>query len=580
MSTAAINSALSSIFAIQKQMNLASANIANADVEGYTSKSVKVTTTVSGGTGTGVTTSVATSSVDSYLLKDIAAAISNAGDADTANSYYDALQRLFGSVSTGDDTGSDLSSLLSNLSDAVNNLAGTPDSSAYKEAVVTALDDVAAELRSTSAGIQDLRTQADEEISEKVDEVNTALDQIAALNVQIRTAKAAGESTADLEDQRMTALQTVASDIDVNYFVDQYGNMQIYTAGNQILVDSSSARHLSHTASTLSSSLTYEGGGIDGITLNGVDITDQISTGSIAALIEQRDTVLTNAQSELDNLAATLGTTVNAIFNSGTASPPSSSLTGTADVSASDAVTVESGTTIRVAITDSDGNLVSSTDLDLSSATTVADVAAALSTVSGVTASVVDGHLSVSVADDQGIALQTVSGSVDGTDISSAFGLNDVLTDSSSAATIAIRSDLLTSPDSLASGTLSSTLTVGDTAVGASDATVAEALSDALTGKTSFSAAGWLGSSNTTFTSYAASIISSVATRADAASDAATNLDATLSTLQSQFSDQSGVNVDNETAKLAELQNAYAASAQILSVLQSMFDSLMNAVQG
>jgi flagellar hook-associated protein 1 FlgK len=580
MTTAAINSALSSIFAIQKQMNLASANIANADVEGYTSKSVKVTTTVSGGTASGVATSAASSTVDRYLLKDIAAALSSASEADTSNSYYDALQQLFGSVSSDDGTGNDLSSLLSNLSDAVSNLAGTPDSESYKESVVTALDDIASALRTTSASVQDLRTQADQEISDTVDEVNNALDQIAALNVQIRTAQASGQSTADLEDQRMTALQTVAGDIDVNYFVDQYGNMQIYTAGNQILLDRSGARHLEHTASSLSDSVTYANGGIDGITLGGVDITNAITTGSLAALIEQRDSVLPNVQSELDNLAQSLAGTLNGIFNTGTASPPASELEGTAAVDATTGVTVASGTTIRVAVTDSDGQAVSVTDLDLSAAATVGDIAAAFSTISGVTASVTDGHLQVSVSGNQGIALSTLGGSIDGADLSSYFGLNDVLTDGDSAATIAVRADLLTTPASLATGTLSSSVAVGDTAVGASDATVADALSDALTGKTSFSAAGWLGSSKQTFTDYAANIISSVATRAETASDNATSLDSTLTTLQSRFSDQSGVSVDNETAKLAELQNAYSASAQIISTVQSMFDSLLDAVQG
>jgi flagellar hook-associated protein 1 FlgK len=581
MTTAAINSALSSIFAIQKQMNLASANIANADVDGYTAKSVKLNTTVSGGIASGVATSAASSTVDRYLLKDIAAAVSSASEADTADTYYEALQQLLGSVSSDDaGSGSDLSSLLSNLTDAASDLAGTPDSESYKAAFVAALDDVAAALRRTSAEVQELRSQADQEIAETVDEVNAALDQIAALNLQIRSAQASGESTADLEDQRMSALQAVAKNIDVNYFVDQYGNMQIYTAGNQILLDRSGARHLDHTASSLSDSVSYAGGGIDAITLNGVDITNAIGTGSLAALVEQRDSVLTNVQSELDNLSQSLAATVNAIFNGGTANPPPATLEGTMEVDSGTTISVASGTTLRIAVTDAEGKALSVTDLDLSGAATIGDVVSALSTVSGVTASLVDGHLKIEVSGDQGIAVSTISGSLDGEDASAYFGFNDVLIDGASASTIAVRSELLASPGTLPSGTLSSSLSVGETAVGAADATVASALSEALSGKTSFAAAGWLGSSKQSFGDYAASIVSSVTSRAEAASDEATSLDSALSTLQSRFSDESGVNVDSETAKLAELQNAYAASAQIISTVQSMFDSLLNAVQG
>mgnify|MGYP001170121514 CR=1 FL=1 len=37
------------------------------------------------------------------------------------------------------------------------------------------------------------------------------------------------------------------------------------------------------------------------------------------------------------------------------------------------------------------------------------------------------------------------------------------------------------------------------------------------------------------------------------------------------------VNVDEEMARLMELQNAYAANARVLSVVQELLDALMNA---
>ena len=41
----------------------------------------------------------------------------------------------------------------------------------------------------------------------------------------------------------------------------------------------------------------------------------------------------------------------------------------------------------------------------------------------------------------------------------------------------------------------------------------------------------------------------------------------------------SGVNLDEEAANLIRYQQAYAASAQIISVANSLFDTLLNAVR-
>lgn len=49
-----------------------------------------------------------------------------------------------------------------------------------------------------------------------------------------------------------------------------------------------------------------------------------------------------------------------------------------------------------------------------------------------------------------------------------------------------------------------------------------------------------------------------------------------LNSLQARFSETSGVSVDEELARLTELQNAYAANARIVSAVNSMFEALMN----
>jgi flagellar hook-associated protein 1 FlgK len=48
-----------------------------------------------------------------------------------------------------------------------------------------------------------------------------------------------------------------------------------------------------------------------------------------------------------------------------------------------------------------------------------------------------------------------------------------------------------------------------------------------------------------------------------------------VNTLQQKFNSTSGVNIDAEMSSLIALQNSYAANAHIMSVVQSMMQTLM-----
>ena len=52
-----------------------------------------------------------------------------------------------------------------------------------------------------------------------------------------------------------------------------------------------------------------------------------------------------------------------------------------------------------------------------------------------------------------------------------------------------------------------------------------------------------------------------------------------VSTLQQKFNSTSGVSIDTEMANLIALQNSYAANAHVMSVVQSMMNTLLQ-VQG
>jgi flagellar hook-associated protein 1 len=581
----ALRIATSSLMTTQVQISVASANIANADTAGYTVKTANQVANVTAGVGTGTMITGITSSVDKLLLKSLMQATSALGSADTSNNYLNQLQALYGTSSGTDSTGTSLANSIASLETAISSLSGTPSSAALQANVVSALDDVAAQLRDTSSGIQQLRSDTDSQIASSVGDVNGQLKTIASLNTQIKQAAALGQPTGDLEDQRNTALQDVASQMDVSYFISSTGDMQVYTTSGQTLVDSS-AHLLSYaTAATVTASTTYDPtstGGFSGIMLNGVDVTSQIKSGNIGALTSLRDTVLPAAQDQLDQLANELADSLNAVNNQGTSLPPPSTLTGTTAVTASTKLSATG--TVRIAVTDQSGKLASYSDLNLSSYATVGDLVSAINGVSGLSASIdSSGHVAISsTGSGTGVSINEMTSAVgsSGQGLSDWLGLNDLVT-GTGASDFAVRSDILSNSGLLPVATLDSapSLATQSQVLSGGSTTVVNNLYAALTGSTSFSAAGGLGSSTGSFADYAASIISNVATKASAASSDYTAKETTQSTFTSAMSSQSGVNLDEETARITTLQAQYSAASQLIQAINQMFTALMAAVQ-
>jgi len=601
----ALSSAVSSLLVIEKQMGVASNNISNANTAGYTKQTVNTTALSINGTVTGVTAQAATTYIDQYLQGSIVQNTSSAAETSTYYSYYQTLSDAMGSISSSSTGSTDISTELSNLETTLSSLATTPEDTALKTQAVSEMTALCQDLRSTSTTIQNQRAQADQAITDSVKDANTQLNTINSLNQQIRAAQGGNQSTASLEDQRNTALQSLAGDVGISYYQDSLGNVQIYTDGGAPLLVGDQVSTLSHTAAnTMDSSMSYTEGastGIDGIMSGGKDITSEINSGAVAALVKVRDTDLPNAQSELDNLASTLATTLNTIHNQGTSETPPQTLTGTAtDVfSSSESLAVSSDLSVRVALIDSNGKAQSYADVDLSSCGSVQDVVSSInSAISGLTPSATctlnsAGQMVISSdSASYGVGITTLSGTIaadattisngDGTDVSSYFHLNDLLVNSGSAQTITVRSDLANSPGLMASGKLVSTSspTAPFTAVTSGDGSVASSLNAALTSTSqSFSSAGNISATSKSFADYAALIVSDVSQRYSDAKTNSTTDSTTLSTLQSTFSSESGVNTDEETAHLTELQNMYAASAKVVSIVQTMFQSLLSAVQ-
>lgn len=568
--------ALTGLSVAEAQSSVASANVANAQVTGYTAKTTSLTTTVTGGSGTGVSLSSITSYVNENLVRSLVAATSDQTYAQTVANYLEALSSAIGST----DSESTIADRLTALETAIADLAVTPESDSLKYLAVEAAVDVADSLNTLSAEVQQQRADADQQIADTIGELNTALAEIDELNEQITTAKALGQDTGDLEDARRVALQTVAEKLDVTYFTTSSGELHVFTRSGEPLVDSQVHTLAYEASGNVSATMEYPGG-FDEITLDGEAITTKLSGGEIGALLELRDETLPAIQDELDALAATLIEEVNAVTNQGTAVPAIGTLTGTTAVASTDVLSATG--TMRLALVDADGVVDTVVDLNLSSYSTAGDLVSAIDAIAGIGASLdTEGHLVIASDDSSlGVAINQMDSAVgaSGPGISAYFGLNSLFS-GTSADTIRVRSDLAADSTLLATGTLSadSALAAGDTGVAAGDGSIAEALEDLFGESVDFAAAGSLGDTSATLADYASIIVSDVATKASTATGEAETAALVAENLSTSLSNESGVNLDEETARLAALENQYAACSQIFEIISEMFETLLDAV--
>ncbi len=569
---AAQSSALSALQSSQAGISVSSENIANASVEGYTAKSLSLASSVTTGSATGVTVTSVGSTVDSYLLKSISEAASEAGYASVFEGPLEMVATQFGDV--GDDDA--ISTLITDLETALAALAVSSDSQSEKSATLSEASAIADELNSLSSTVQDQRASADQSIEDTVDQINDLLNEIQSYNDQLGGTDGTTLATSELEDARTQAINELSELVNISYYTDASNTTQIYIGGT--LVVGSQVQELSYNAvGTVTTETTFPD-----VTVNGTSIMDSISGGTLGGLIELRDETLPDIQEELDNLATTLMDSINAVTNLGTAYPAPSELVGSVETDVTDAF---SGTgTVRLAATDEDGNAVEVIEIDLSTITTVQDLVDAINASTYLDASIgSDGTLEIAASDDDyGVSIMNMDASVgvDDQGFSDYFGLNDMFV-GTDAGDISVNSAWLDDTSNLpvGSGSDDATLAVGDSVISSGSSDIAEALADLFDENISFDAAGDLGSTKTTLSDYAAEILSDVAQQASSAETNASVASGAYAELVESFSNQYGVNTDEEALTLSNLESAYEAAAAILEITQSLMDTLLEAVR-
>ena len=284
-----LHSALAGMQTAQAQISLVSNNIANVDTEGYTRKTAQQQSMVIAGNGVGVKLGNAERVVDQSLLRSYLSSNSLSGNLSKSYDYLSKTENLIGNPQSNNSLSADVA----NLQSLFETLATDVTSSANRYSLVSEAVNLTSRLNNLSTEIQSLRGDADMEIESVCEKVNTTLDEIANLNNQIVKYKALGyNGLADLEDKRDVALKNLSGYIDISYYTRDSGEVVIQTKGGVSLIDKN-VHKLSHGAiSQATSSMSYANGNINGIYVDGKDITTTIKSGELKGLIDVRDTIL------------------------------------------------------------------------------------------------------------------------------------------------------------------------------------------------------------------------------------------------------------------------------------------------
>lgn len=612
--------AMSGLRANQAGLSIVSSNIANSQTPGYVAEGTNQVQVLSGDYGASVSVTGVNRALDQFVQSQLRTETSGGAYADQMASVLSQLQTMYG---TPGQAGS-LETAYSNFTTAVQALSTTSGSSSSQITAVTAAQNLAQQLNSTSQGIQTLRTNAEQDLGISVGQANAAMTKIAQINTQLQGMSPTDPTAATLMDQRDQAVNQLSQLMDIR--VSSIGNNQtsVYTSSGVELVGTQASTLTFNSPGVLNASSAWNSNPAlssagtltiklaNGATLDMI-ANNSISSGQIAADLKLRDKTLVQAQNQVDQMAASMSSALSDKTTAGTAAPAALAPKAGFDLDLSN---VLPGNSVNLTYTDAATNIQHTVTvvrvddpaaLPLSNAGSPANSQVIGVNFSGGLASVVSqlntalGGANLQFSNPSGSTLRVVDSGTAAVTVNAA----SVTTTASSLANGTAQLPLFTDGNSLYTGTIAATgsqltgygaritvnaalladpskLTVYSTspATQAGDTTRSDFLYSQLTSGTyTYPAKTGLGSTAAPFkgtlTSYMQQFLSLQANASTSATQLQQGQDVVVNALQQKMKTTSGVNIDTEMANLIALQNSYSANAHVMSVVQTMMSTLM-----
>lgn len=302
-----------SLRASQIGLQVVGQNIANANTPGYVRAEVMLApsnTQRHGGLllGMGVQVQGVVQKIDNFLESRLRSAISDTSGAQVQEQAYIQLEELLGEL-----TDSDLSTSLNNFFNSIAEVLNQPESVSVRNLVVLQGDTLASHIRRFAAHGRQIATNLNTRVNNATDDINRLTSEIQALNVRITEIEGGRTSKSDavgLRDQRLVALTELSKLVNIKVVEHSNGTLGVYTGGDYLVLGGE-RRELK--------AVDVSQGGLprSEVRLISTDAPLQITGGELDGLITARDSTLAGFLDDLDNFAATLAFEFNKVFSSG-----------------------------------------------------------------------------------------------------------------------------------------------------------------------------------------------------------------------------------------------------------------------
>ncbi|MGL4739279.1 MAG: flagellar hook-associated protein FlgK [Sarcina sp.] len=227
-----LNVGKSGMFTAQQSLSTTAHNVTNANTVGYSKQRAKIQTTrpqsvsgVAGQIGTGAQVEAIERVRNNFLDFQVRNETAIMGTYDMRASYLMQMEGVFNEPS---DTG--IASLMTKFFDSWQELSKQPHSSNNRTVVVQQTLALTDSLNHTAKRLKELAVNAQNEIKNSVNDINSMLNQLDALNKEITTVTVGGNAPNDLMDRRDLILDEISRKFGVSTDNAKFNGLDVTAA--------------------------------------------------------------------------------------------------------------------------------------------------------------------------------------------------------------------------------------------------------------------------------------------------------------------------------------------------------------
>jgi flagellar hook-associated protein 1 len=298
---------VSALQAFQNAINVTSNNVANASTPGYDRETVNLTEAIpqSNGAatiGAGVVVSGINRAYSQAAANQLNTSQSSLGQLNALQNFSNQIDNLFGTTVGG------LSTALQSFYSAFSNVANNPTSTASRQALIGQAQSVASSFQNASGELNSLSTDVNSRITADVTQINSIAKAISALNNQIvtGTAQDGGQPPNELLDQRDQLVSGLSQLVGISTTTDPNGALNVFVGNGQPLVLQGQTTALTTVANQFNATQLE----ISNSASSAV-ISNNITSGDLGGLLAARAQVINPALNQLGQIATALSQTVN-----------------------------------------------------------------------------------------------------------------------------------------------------------------------------------------------------------------------------------------------------------------------------